>query len=163
MPHCGVVGEAAKIAANVYSLVERQGRVRSRVVPDVTAKTLREVLVSQIDAETALNTDGAGQYRHPSFNGLFASHETVDHSRGEYVRGPAHTNTIESYLALLKRGVYGVYHSVSKQHLHRYVAEFDFRYNNCVALGVDDFARTMNALLGVQGKRLTYSPAANHA
>ena len=147
----------------VYSLVERRGSVWSRVVPDVTAKTLREVLVARIDPKTDLMTDGAGQYRHAAFGKPFNSHETVDHGRGEYVRGNAYTNTVESYFALLKRGVYGVYHSVSKQHLHRYLAEFDFRYNNRAALAVDDFTRTTKALLGVTGKRLTYKPAASHA
>lgn len=75
---------------------------------------------------------------------------------GEYVRGDVHTNTIEGCFSILKRGIVGVYHHVSEQHLKRYLAEFDFRYNERVALGVDDVERTMKALLGIQGKRLTY-------
>jgi hypothetical protein len=89
----------------------------------------------------------------------FASHRTVIHSIGEYVRGDAHTNTTEGYFSILKRGIYGVYHHVSQQHLKRYLAEFDFRYNERIALGIDDTERTMRALRGIVGKRLTYRPA----
>jgi len=77
------------------------------------------------------------------------------------LRGDVSTNTIEGYFSILKRGITGVYHHVSPQHLKRYVAEFDFRYNNRIALGVDDFGRTMTVLLGVKGKRLMYSQAPN--
>jgi hypothetical protein len=100
-------------------------------------------------------TDGEGQYRLVAE--MFKSHDVVNHGIGEYVRGDAHTNTIEGYFSLLKRGITGVYHHVSPQHLKRYVAEFDFRYNHRVAIGVNDFSRTMSALLGVKGKRLLYS------
>lgn len=140
----------------VFSLVERGGKVRSMHLPSVSAKTLRPVLKAQIDAEkTRLMTDGEGQYRLVAE--MFKSHEVVNHGIGEYVRGDVTTNTIESYFSLLKRGINGVYHHVSPQHLKRYVAEFDFRYNHRIALGVDDFDRTMSALLGVKGKRLLYS------
>jgi len=87
---------------------------------------------------------------------MFASHQTVNRSIGEYVRGDVHTNTIEGYFSILKRGITGVYHHVSPQHLKRYLAEFDFRYNNRVALGVNDTARTEAALRGIVGKRLKY-------
>jgi len=86
----------------------------------------------------------------------FAAFSSVNHAAGEYVRGSAHSNTVESYFAILKRGVYGNFHSVSEAHLHRYLSEFDFRYNFRAALGVDDTARTNEAIKGSTGKRLTY-------
>jgi len=86
----------------------------------------------------------------------FASHETVNHSIKEYVRGDAHTNTVEGYFSIFKRGIYGVYHHVSEQHLKRYLCEFDFRYNERIALGVGDDERMTKALSGIVGKRLTY-------
>ncbi len=136
-----------------FSLVERGGRVRSHHVPAVTAATLRPILVAQIDAKTNLMTDDAGQYRHM---GKDFAHQTVNHGIGEYVRGEAHTNTIEGYFSVLKRGIVGTYHHVSQQHLKRYLAEFDFRYNERMALGVGDAERTTKALKGIVGKRLTY-------
>jgi hypothetical protein len=86
----------------------------------------------------------------------FPNHQSVNHSIGEYVRGDVHTNTIEGYFSILKRGIAGVYHHVSAQHLKRYLAEFDFRYNERERLGVDDTARAEKALRGAVGKRLTY-------
>jgi ISXO2-like transposase domain len=86
----------------------------------------------------------------------FVSHQTVTHSIGEYVRGPAHTNTIEGYFSILKRGIIGTYHHVSQQHLRRYLAEFDYRYNTRIALGCGDAQRTERAFHGIVGKRLTY-------
>ncbi len=149
--HIGSVGKEM-----VFSLVERGGKVRSVHLPSVSADNLRPILEAQIaDAKkTRLMTDGEGQYRLVA--PLFKSHETVNHGIGEYVRGDVTTNTIEGYFSILKRGITGVYHHVSGQHLKRYVAEFDFRYNNRVALGVDDFSRTLAALAGIKGKRLTY-------
>jgi hypothetical protein len=88
-----------------------------------------------------------------------ASHKTVVHSIGEYVRGDAHTNTVEGYFSIFKRGIYGVYHlyhHVSQQHLKRYLGEFDFRYNEPIALGVNDTQRATKAIKGAAGKRLTY-------
>jgi len=90
-----------------------------------------------------------------------STHQSVNHSIGEYVRGDVSTNTVEGYFSILKRGITGVYHHVSGQHLKRYVAEFDFRYNNRVALGIDDFTRTVAALGGIKGKRLMYSQASD--
>jgi ISXO2-like transposase domain len=87
----------------------------------------------------------------------------VDHGADEYVRGDAHSNTVESYFATLKRGITGVYHHVSEAHLKRYLAEFDFRYNNRAKLGVSDGERAAKALLGIEGKRLTYRPAGETA
>lgn len=139
----------------VFSLVERGGKVRSNHVADVSAQNLRPMLKAQLDAASAFMTDGEGQYR--LLAPMFARHEAVNHGIGEYVCGDAHTNTIEGYFSILKRGINGVYHHVSQEHLKRYLAEFDFRYNERAALGVDDVERTERALMGVKGKRLTYA------
>lgn len=138
----------------VFALVERGGSVRSHHVPEVSAKTLRPILVAQVDRKSFLMTDDAGQYR--NMGREFAKHETVNHGIEEYVRGVAHTNTIENYFSILKRGITGTYHHVSQQHLKRYLAEFDFRYNERAALGVDDKGRASKMLKGIVGKRLTY-------
>jgi transposase-like protein len=138
----------------VFSLVERGGSVRSHHVPEVSAKTLRPILVAQIDRKSFLMTDDAGQYRHMGKE--FAKHEAVNHGAGEYVRGDAHSNTVENYFSILKRGITGTYHHVSQQHLKRYLAEFDFRYNERSGLGVSDDERAVKALKGIEGKRLTY-------
>lgn len=139
----------------VFSLVERGGKVRSQHIPEVSARTLRPILKAQLDAASALMTDGEGQYR--LIGPMFGRHETVNHGIGEYVRGAAHTNTIEGYFSILKRGIAGVYHHVSQEHMKRYLAEFDFRYNERSALGVEDLERSDRALLGTKGKRLTYA------
>jgi len=141
----------------VFSLVERGGAVRSQHVPEVNSKTLAPILREQLHPETVLMTDEAGQYRNVGKE--FAGHETVNHGIGEYVRGGAHSNTVEGYFSILKRGIVGVYHHVSPQHLKRYLAEFDFRYNERIALGVNDVERTEKALKGIVGKRLTYRRA----
>lgn len=140
----------------VFALVERDGRVRSQHVPDVSAKTLRPILKAQLDERTYLMTDEAPVYAKPGRE--FAGHGTVNHSIDQYVRhgGFTHTNTVENYFSIMKRGINGTYHHVSQQHLKRYLAEFDFRYNERTALGVDDLARTMKALKGIEGKRLVY-------
>ena len=137
----------------VFSLVERGGRVRSQRVATVAAKTLRPILVGQIDAATKLYTDDAGQYRHM---GRDFSHDVINHSIDENVRGACHTNTIESYFATLKRGIVGTYHHVSPEHLKRYLAEFDYRHNERSALEVDDKLRMEKSIPGIVGKRLTY-------
>ncbi|HXP78151.1 MAG TPA: IS1595 family transposase [Stellaceae bacterium] len=141
----------------VFSLVERGGAVRSHHVPEVNAATLRPILQAQLDKRSCLMTDGEGQYR--ILGPMFAKHEAVNHGIGEYVRGDAHTNTVESYFALLKRGIMGTYHHVSQQHLKRYLCEFDFRYNERAALEVTDAQRATKAIAGVVGKRLTYGSA----
>jgi len=99
-------------------------------------------------------TDEGGQYYHVGKE--FVRHETINHSADEYVRGDVHTNTIEGYFSILKRGITGTYHHVSEQHLKRYLGEFDFRYNNRSALGVTDGERAAKVLKGIEGKRLTY-------
>ncbi len=148
----GNIGGKGKEA--VFSLVQRGGAVHSHHVPAVDALTLRPILAAQLDLASYLMTDGQGQYR--ILGPMSAKHEAVNHGIGEYVRGEAHTNTVEGYFATLKRGIMGTYHHVSQQHLKRYLAEFDFRYNQRVALGVGDTARTEAALREVIGKRLTY-------
>ena len=145
----GGVGKEA-----VFSLVERGGRVRSNHVANVSAKTLRPVLMTQVHRSSNLMTDEAAPAK--AMGREFENHETVNHSIGEYVRGDAHTNTIESYFAILKRGIIGTYHNVSEAHLKRYLAEFDYRYNERQALGVDDATRMEKSLKGIVGKRLTY-------
>jgi len=138
----------------VFSLVERGGRVRSFHMPHVTAANVESVLLRHSSDESHFRTDEAQIYVTIGQN--FASHETVVHSKKEYVRGDVHTNTVEGYVSILKRGIYGVYHHVSEAHLKRYLAEFDFRYNTRVKLGFDDAARADSALVGAKGKRLTY-------
>jgi hypothetical protein len=98
---------------------------------------------------------------YPKVGDEFAGHGTVNHSAGEYVRlgGFIHTNTVENYFSIFKRGVIGTFHHISEQHLHRYLAEFDFRYNNRSGLGVEDTARVTKIIKGVSGKRLTYRAA----
>jgi transposase-like protein len=145
----GAVGKEA-----VLSLVERGGKVRSTHVADVKAATLRPILQAQIEADTMLMTDEAAMYR--SIGKSFRHHFTVEHGIGEYVRGGIHTNTIEGYFSVFKRGIVGTYHHVSQQHLKRYLAEFNFRYNERAALGTNDNGRTVKALAGIVGKRLMY-------
>jgi transposase-like protein len=138
----------------VVALVERKGRVHSFHVPNVNAANLKPILTAQISPKSHLRTDESGVYWQAGEG--FASHKTVNHSAKEYVRGDAHTNTVEGYFSILKRGIVGVYHHVSEEHLKRYLAEFDFRYNERTALGVDDVERTDRVIRGVTGKRLTY-------
>ncbi len=147
----GKGGAAGK--ETVFSLVERGGKARSFHVATVASDNLRTILSEQLHPKTALMTDGAGQYRHMHKD---FKHESVNHDAGEYVRGDAHTNTIESYFAILKRGVTGTYHHVSQQHLKRYLAEFDFRYNERAALNVTDSERAEKVVRGTVGKRMTY-------
>ena len=138
----------------VMSLVERGGKVRSFHIDDVNANSLRKVLVTQVDRKSALMTDDSHLYK--PVGKEFASHESVNHSEEEYVRGLAHTNTIEGYFSIFKRGMVGIYQHCSEQHLKRYLTEFDFRYSNRVALGVDDAMRAELAIKGAEGRRLTY-------
>jgi transposase-like protein len=138
----------------VVALVERKGHIRSRHVPEVTAANLRPILDAEIDRASHLRTDESGVYWRAGEK--FASHRTVIHSQDEYVRGDAHTNNAEGYFSILKRGIYGIYQHVSEEHLHRYLAEFDFRYSNRIKLGIDDTERSRRAIKGIVGKRLTY-------
>jgi transposase-like protein len=146
----GPVGKAPVVA-----LVERDGRVHSFHVPNVTAKTLKPIIVKNVNKATYLMTDDSAVY--PEIGREFGGHGSVNHSAGEYVRGVFwHTNTVENFFSIFKRGVYGCYFHVSETHLHRYAAEFDFRHNYRARLGYDDLARADAALRGAVGKRLTY-------
>jgi transposase-like protein len=139
----------------VLTLVERDGRARSFHVPRVTSRTLRPIIVKTADRASHLMTDGARMY--PAVGREFAKHSILDHAAGEYVRmGSHHSNTVENYFSILKRGVIGTFHHVSEAHLARYLAEFDFRYSNRSGLGVGDAERTQKVLEGISGKRLTY-------
>jgi len=135
----------------IFSLVERGGKVRSFHVPSVAAKTLRPIMEEQIAADTHIVTDEAGAYTVSCDK--FLSHESVKHGKGEYVRGEIHSNTIENYFSILKRGLTGIYQHVGKRHLRRYIGEFDFRYNT---RDISDHERTALALRGIAGKRLLY-------
>ena len=138
----------------VLSLVERGGEVRSVHVDDVKADTLVGIVNRNIDREARVMTDDAATYYQKL--GEFAEHGVVNHSADEWVRGDIHTNTVEGYFSIFKRGMKGVYQHCSEKHLHRYLAEFDFRYNARSALGVEDEGRAEKALKGIKGKRLTY-------
>ncbi|MBI2304719.1 MAG: IS1595 family transposase [Chloroflexi bacterium] len=136
----------------VVSLVERGGRVRSQVVADVSGKTLGAVLRQRADTSAVLMTDTAGAYGEVGRE--FASHQTVNHSAGEYVHGDVHTNTAEGYFSQLKRSIDGTHHHVSEHHLHRYLSEFDFRYNT---RKMRDGERMIKAIEQTTGKRLEYA------
>ena len=137
----------------VFTLVEREGEARSKHVANVTAETLRPIMVTTASRKSHLMTDESAVYL--KIGDEFAGHSTVNHSADEYVRkgGFVHSNTVESYFAILKRGVYGTFHSISEAHLPRYLAEFDFRYNH---RGVSDVERAEATLKGAAGKRLAY-------
>lgn len=140
----------------VVALVERGGDLKATHVADVTAKTIRTTLRTQASRKSHLMTDDSLVYYW--LGREFASHSSVNHSAGEYVSkdGKAHVNTAESFFALLKRGVYGTFHAVSEAHLQRYVSEAAFKWNTRTALEFDDAARTIAAVKGIEGKRLTY-------
>ncbi len=137
----------------IVSLVERGGPVRSIHVTNVTSKNIKQILKSNVSPLAHLMTDDA-----PVYIGKkdVAKHSRVNHKRKEYVRGIAHTNTVEGFFSILKRGLIGTYHHVGEQHLQRYCREFDFRYNHRESLGVTDHERTSAALRQIGGKRLTY-------
>jgi transposase-like protein len=139
----------------ILSLVNKTtGEVRSVPVPDVTGATLRKVIAEQVDmANSDLHTDAAGQYR--QLGQEFQSHEWVDHSSHEYVRGEVSTNAAESFLSQLKRSLDGTHHHVSREHLHRYLAEFDFKYGT---RKLSDPQRLQLMVDGAAGRRLTYEP-----
>ena len=145
-------GTSHKMA--VLSLVERGGKVRSFPIDTTKAREIGPIVNRNIARESDLMTDEAGQYR--SIGKGFGSHGFVTHSAGQYVDGPVHTNTVEGYFSIFKRGMKGVYQHCSEKHLHRYLAEFDFRYNHREAAGIGDQQRADSALQSVVGKRLTY-------
>lgn len=138
----------------VISLVERGGDVRSFHVDKATKTSVTPIVRKNIIRESRLMTDESGIYT--KLGKEFADHQAVVHSGDEYVRGDAHTNTVEGFFSIFKRGFKGIYQHCGENHLHRYLAEYDFRYNNRVAFGIDDLTRMNNALAQVEGKRLTY-------
>jgi transposase-like protein len=138
----------------IVSLVERGGKVRSFHVPRADGETVAKIVNENIHHETTLYTDESRLYTKVGQN--FAAHETVVHSAKEYARGPVHTNTIEGYFSIFKRGMRGVYQHCQEKHLHRYLAEFDFRYNHREGLGYSDADRMSESIPGIVGKRLTY-------
>jgi len=138
----------------IVGLVERGGKVRSFHVKRATKDSVRDILVRNADRASTLYTDESNLY--PVTGREFAKHESVKHSRKEYVRGDVHTNTIEGFFGIFKRGMRGIYQHCGEAHLHRYLAEFDFRYNHRIALGINDEARAKAAIRGATGKRLTY-------
>jgi transposase-like protein len=146
-------GGGAGGKAPVVSLVERDGKTRSFHVANVTAKNLRPIIVTHASRKSYMMTDESTVY--PSIGREFAGHGSVNHSAEEYVKtgGFHHTNTVESHFALLKRGVYGTFHNISEAHLHRYLAEFDFRADT---RDINDAERAALLLASAQGKRLLY-------
>ncbi len=139
----------------LLTLVDRTtGQSKNIVVDDLKTTTLLPILKANIAAEATVYTDEASQYR--ALSNEFAAHDFTRHGAGEYVRGDVHTNTIEGYFSIFKRGMKGVYQHCAKKHLHRYAAEFEFRYNNRKANGVEDVERGKIALRAMVGKRLTY-------
>ena len=120
----------------------------------MNAETTRRILLQRADRNSTLMTDERTAYR--QIGKRFVAHESVNHKDEEYVRGAAHVNSAEGFFSIFKRGMRGIYQHCSEDHLHRYLAEFDFRYSNRAALGVDDILRTMRAIRGAEGKRLTY-------
>jgi transposase-like protein len=138
----------------VMTLVERGGRARSFHVESLKADDVRKVLLQNASTESRLHTDEAHYYRKAGRE--FAKHERVNHSAMEYARGDVTSNTVEGFFSIFKRGMKGVYHHCGEQHLQRYLHEFDFRYSNRSAMGIEDAERTTRAIKGASGKRLTY-------
>lgn len=138
--------------AVVFAAVQRGGQVRTRVIPDITGATLSKAVKEHIDLSSRLMTDELNSYKKvgQEFKG---GHETIQHSQNIYVRGDITTNTVEGFFSILKRGINGVYHNVSRKHLQRYLDEFEFRYNH---RKIEDGERTVAAIRGAEGKRLVY-------
>jgi transposase-like protein len=138
----------------IIALVERGGEVRSFHVPGAHLQNLVNIVGKNIARESRLHTDESNLYH--AVGKQFAAHETVNHADKEYARGDVTTNTVEGYFSIFKRGMRGVYQHCAEKHLHRYLAEFDFRYNYRASLGYNDTDRTIAAVRGGEGKRLTY-------
>jgi transposase-like protein len=138
----------------IVSLAERGGEVRSFHLNRATEENVSAILRENVAKESRLHTDESRLYE--GMGAELASHETVFHSREEYARGDVTTNTVEGFFGVFKRGTKGTYQQRAEKHSHRYLAEFDFRYNNRVTLGVNDVERTRQMARGIVGKRLTY-------
>jgi transposase-like protein len=148
----GKSGHSSKRA--IVSLVERGGSVRTFHVERADLETVTRIVKANVRRESTLHTDESQLYNKAKEH--VAAHDRVKHSAGEYVRDDVHTNTVEGVFSIFKRGMHGVYQHCGEKHLHRYLAEYDFRYNNRAALGVGDVGRTDQLVKGVVGKRLTY-------
>ena len=135
----------------IMALVERGGKSRAFRMDAITSKNVRDVLVANVSRDTHLMTDEAPYYRKVGWE--YKTHQRVTHSKKEYVRGRVHTNTIEGFFSIFKRGMKGIYQHCKEHHLQRYLNEYSFRYNT---RDLDDFARAELALKGIEGKRLTY-------
>lgn len=145
----------------VLSLVHREsGQCRSFVVDNVNTNTLVPLVLANVDRETYIMTDEHRAYR-GMFRPVYLGHGRINHRKGEYGRGPVFTNTVEGFFSIFKRGFKGVYQHCGEKHLHRYMAEFDFRYNNRKANGFNDGERSQQALRGIVGKRLVYGIPSN--
>jgi transposase-like protein len=153
----GKTGPSNKRA--IVALVERGGSVRSIHVEHADKATINLIASRNVAREARVFTDESKLYN--DIKGHASDHQKVRHTSGEYVRGEVHTNTVENVFSVFKRGMKGTYQHCAEKHLHRYLAEFDFRYNNRTKLGVNDLARADSALKGIVGKRLTYRTA-NH-
>ena len=140
----------------VIALVERGGSARTFHVAHTTFAKVEQIVSENVNRESRLHTDESRLYSASKVPTMVATHETVRHSADEYVRGDVYSNSAENYFSIFKRGMNGVYQHCSEKHLHRYLAEFDFRYSNRSKLGVEDAERANRALQGIAGKRLTY-------
>jgi len=149
----------------VLALVDRNsGQARTMVIDNVNADTLMPIVLANVAREARVMTDEHSGYRY--LKDHFAAHGTTSHGRGQYVDledRTVHSNTVEGYFSIFKRGMRGVYQFCGEQHLHRYLAEFEFRYNNRAALGIEDTERTDHLLRGIVGKRLTYETTSARA
>jgi transposase-like protein len=154
-PYTGRRGNAGpRNKRPIVALVERGGSVRTFHVPVASKENVTKIVRQNIARESRLHTDESVLYK--GSDAHFANHETVHHTSKEYVRDDVHTNTAEGYFSIFKRGMRGVYQHCGEKHLHRYLAEFDFRYNNRASQGVTDGERAELAIKGIEGKRLTY-------
>jgi transposase-like protein len=133
-------------------MVERKGKVKARPIPNITGAVVKKAIIESVAWNSAIITDELHSYL--GIEKYYAGgHHSTNHRSGEYVRGFIHSNTIEGFFSILKRGLNGIYHSVSKEHLHRYLSEFEFRYNH---RELEDGDRAVAAIKGAEGKRLRY-------
>jgi transposase-like protein len=147
-------GRSTEHKTPVFAMVQRDGSLRAHPVTNVTGATLKGAIRQNVAPTARMITDEYGAYN--KLGEEFAAHDTVSHKWGEYARGDVYTNTAESFFSLLKRGVIGTFHHVSRKHLHRYVSEFEFRWNT---RRMDDGARLRELVQSGEGKRLTYAEA----
>ena len=147
----GKRGRGAEGKTPVLALIERGGELRAQKMKRLSAKALEGVIHKHVDTSANINTDEFRSYR--GLDKEYKSHKTVQHGSGQYVNGAVHTNTLEGWFSLLKRGVNGTFHHVSEKHLNRYIDEFVFRYNN---RKVNDSIRSILAVKQIGNKRLSY-------